>query len=53
MKITLPFAFILFAVLMAAVPGSLGAPEGTCPETDVTTVYLPDDARCEYEQISN
>lgn len=47
MKITLPLAFLLFAILMATVPGSLGAPEGTCPETDVTTVYLPDDEHCE------
>ena len=50
MKITLPLAFLLFDVLMATVPGSLAAPEGTCPEIDVTTVYLPDDEHCEYEK---
>jgi hypothetical protein len=50
MKITLPLAFLLFAVLMATVPGSLAAPEGTCPEIDVTTVYLPDNEQCEYEK---
>jgi hypothetical protein len=51
MKITLPLASVLFAVLMAAMPGSLGDPEGTCPANDVTTVYLPDDQHCEYEII--
>ena len=53
MKIALPLAVVLFAVFMATIPGSLGAPEGTCPETDVTTVYLPDDAHCEYDIILN
>lgn len=47
----LPLASVLFAVLMATIPGSHGAPEGTCPEIDVTTVYLPDDQHCEYDQI--
>nr|CAH0109224.1 unnamed protein product [Daphnia galeata] len=51
MKITLPLAFLLFAVLMATVPGSLAAPEGTCPEIDVTTVYLPDNEQCEWFYI--